>query len=217
MQKKITNKLEKRRFILLLGMLAKIAKANGRILENEIKVVREFLEFYAFDEETLQVVSRGFNKLKNSDKTFIDFSKEYYSITPNSLNVYISILELMVNLISKEKMQLHPEEIKNLLAFRQIFNIPKIRYDIIIQIYFGKKTKYKSVYSAENDNVNLCYSILNCSPNDTMKEIKRKYRKLMNNSHPDKIIAKGLPEEFIAMATKRFLEIRRAYEIISNN
>ncbi len=217
MQKKITNKLEKRRFILLLGMLAKIAKANGRILENEIKVVREFLEFYAFDEETLQVVSRGFNKLKNSDKTFIDFSKEYYSITPNSLNVYISILELMVNLISKEKMQLHPEETKNLLAFRQIFNIPKIRYDIIIQIYFGKKTKYKSVYSAENDNVNLCYSILNCSPNDTMKEIKRKYRKLMNNSHPDKIIAKGLPEEFIAMATKRFLEIRRAYEIISNN
>jgi len=216
MYKKITNHLEKRRFILLLGLLAKISKSAGSISEKEIIVVRQFLEFYAFDEETLKIVSIGFNKLKLSSRSFHSFAKEYYSITPNSPNVYFSILELLVKLISRENKVLDEAEKENLLIFKNVFYISNIKYKMILDIYFKKSNHYTSIYSAENDDINLCYSILGCSNNSTIKVIKKQYRKLINDSHPDKIIAKGLPEEFIAIATKRFLEIRKAYEIIGS-
>ena len=42
--------------------------------------------------------------------------------------------------------------------------------------------------------------------------IKKNYRKLANDFHPDKIISKGLPEEFVDFATDRFQEIQEDYE-----
>ncbi len=43
-------------------------------------------------------------------------------------------------------------------------------------------------------------------------EVKRAYRRLMSQHHPDKLVAKGLPEEMMKLATERTQEIRRAYE-----
>ena len=45
-------------------------------------------------------------------------------------------------------------------------------------------------------------------------EVKKAYRKLASEYHPDKIIAKGLPEEFVELAHKRFQEIQAAWEEI---
>ena len=57
-------------------------------------------------------------------------------------------------------------------------------------------------------------TMLNCTAQSTDEEIKRSYKKLVKEFHPDTIIAKGLPDEFIAFATKRFQEIQEAYEQI---
>ena len=46
------------------------------------------------------------------------------------------------------------------------------------------------------------------------KELKRAYRKLMSQNHPDKLIAKGVPEDMIKLATARAQEIQAAYEVI---
>ena len=56
--------------------------------------------------------------------------------------------------------------------------------------------------------------MLNCTARSTDEEIKRSYKKLVKEFHPDTIIAKGLPDEFIDFATKRFQEIQGAYEQI---
>jgi DnaJ like chaperone protein len=46
------------------------------------------------------------------------------------------------------------------------------------------------------------------------KELKKAYRKLMSEHHPDKLIAKGVPEDMIRLATERAQEIQSAYEMI---
>ena len=56
--------------------------------------------------------------------------------------------------------------------------------------------------------------MLNCSPESSNEEIKSNYKKLVKDFHPDKIIAKGLPEEFIDFASNRFREIHESYEKI---
>ena len=48
-------------------------------------------------------------------------------------------------------------------------------------------------------------------------EIKKSYRRLMSQHHPDKLIAKGLPEEMIQVATEKSQQIQKAYELIKNS
>ena len=56
--------------------------------------------------------------------------------------------------------------------------------------------------------------MLNCSPESSNEEIKANYKKLVKEFHPDTIISKGLPEEFIDFASKRFQEIHESYKKI---
>ena len=49
---------------------------------------------------------------------------------------------------------------------------------------------------------------------NTDQEIKRAYRKLMSQHHPDKLIGQGLPEDMIAVATEKAKEIQIAYDLI---
>ena len=56
--------------------------------------------------------------------------------------------------------------------------------------------------------------MLNISPSATDKEIKARYRDLVKSHHPDALVSKGVPEEFLAGAERRLAAITGAYEAI---
>ena len=58
------------------------------------------------------------------------------------------------------------------------------------------------------------YPILGLTPQADDEELKKAYRRLMNQHHPDKLVSKGLPEEMIRLATQKTQEIKAAYERI---
>lgn len=60
------------------------------------------------------------------------------------------------------------------------------------------------------------YALLGVSPKDSDATIKKAYRRLLSQHHPDKLVSKGLPEEMMRMATQKTHEIRRAYEMIQD-
>ena len=57
-------------------------------------------------------------------------------------------------------------------------------------------------------------NVLGVKPTDDQTTIKRAYRKLMSEHHPDKLVAKGLPPEMMEMAKQKAQEIQKAYELI---
>ena len=58
------------------------------------------------------------------------------------------------------------------------------------------------------------YEVLGVSSNASDDEVKNAYRKLIRDNHPDLLIAKGVPQEFIELANKKMSEINTAYEKI---
>ena len=58
------------------------------------------------------------------------------------------------------------------------------------------------------------YAILNITPQSTDQEVKTAYRRLMSEHHPDKLVARGMPEEMTRMATEKTQEIKVAYDRI---
>ncbi|MDP7660738.1 MAG: DnaJ domain-containing protein, partial [Gammaproteobacteria bacterium] len=58
------------------------------------------------------------------------------------------------------------------------------------------------------------YQALGIESTATDKEVKTAYRRLMNQHHPDKLVAKGLPDSMLEVAKERTREIRAAYEVI---
>ena len=65
-------------------------------------------------------------------------------------------------------------------------------------------------------NLKEAYALLGVTPKDSDAAVKRAYRRLLSQHHPDKLVSKGLPEEMMKMAAQKTHEIRRAYEMIQS-
>ena len=111
----------------------------------------------------------------------------------------LSFLNLLFQIAAADG-TFHPAEEKALKRVQEIFRISDSQFEDIKAIYFKDINKY--------------YRMLNSTPESSNEEIKSNYKKLVKDFHPDKIISKGLPEEFIDFASNRFREIQESYEKI---
>ena len=76
-------------------------------------------------------------------------------------------------------------------------------------------SQYRQQYSTPPQNeLKQAYGVLGISENATDQEVKKAYRRLMSQHHPDKLVAKGLPESMVKLATEKTQKIQRAYEWI---
>ena len=77
---------------------------------------------------------------------------------------------------------------------------------------------FGSALRARSDEPSLesAYETLGVSPNTPDDEVKRAYRRLMSRHHPDKLAAKGLPDEMMRAATERTQQIKAAWETVKS-
>jgi len=61
------------------------------------------------------------------------------------------------------------------------------------------------------------YQVLGVNSDMSLTEIKKAYRKLLSQHHPDKLVSKGLPEEMIELANEKTHEIKTAWQTIQRS
>ena len=189
-------------FVSIFSILGKLAKADGTVTREEIAVVEDFLSTLNIPAQQKQFARQVFREARESSYSIDDFASQLYQINSHQPTLLLSFMDLLFKLALSDG-KLHPAEEEALKRVKNIFRISDQQYNNIKGIYFKDVDRY--------------YKILNSSPGSSNEEIKANYKKLVKDFHPDTIVSKGLPEEFVQFATTRFQEIQDAYEKIKKD
>ncbi len=189
-------------FSSLFSMLGKISVADGRISDEEKQTIAQFMRNdLRLDPVSQQAAMEIFNAAARSGEPFESYARQFYTAFRGNAQFIELLLDILLRVAAADG-HIHPEEEKLIQEAVRIFGYTQTSYDRL-------KGKYVQTTSSSG-----AYSILGCSPSDSDAEIRKAYRTKVNEFHPDRIAAKGLPEEFTQFANERFREIQEAWESI---
>jgi DnaJ like chaperone protein len=187
-------------FVAAFSMLAKLAQADGRVTKEEIDSIEGFMvRDLHLDPQGRTVAINIFRTALNAPGTFDDFAHQFYHQFHNQPQMLEVMVDILLRVAVADGRMTTGEEnlIRSAVA---IFNLSDVRYQHL-----------KSRYVQNDDKA---YAVLGCSPEDSDEQVKRCYRQRVQEYHPDKIAAKGLPDEFTRFAQDKFREIQEAWEKI---
>jgi DnaJ like chaperone protein len=187
-------------FVAAFSMLAKLAQADGRVTREEIDSIESFMaKDLRLDPQSRNAAVNIFRTALNAPGTFADFTGQFHG----QFRHQPQMLEMMIDILLRVAVSdgsLTPGEETLILSAVNTFNFSAQRYE-----------QLKSQYVRTADKA---YAVLGCSPDDSDDQVKRCYRQRVQEYHPDKIAAKGLPDEFNRFAHDKFREIQDAWDQI---
>ena len=193
--KEIRNQLAFTAGVVALG--AKMAKADGHVSKDEIVA---FKEVFKVADPDLENVARLFNLAKQDVAGYDAYADQLAQTFRHDPQLLENVLEGLFHIAMADQV-LHPAEEQFLADVAQRFGVGETHFRAI-------KSRYVALGTADP------YSILQISPDVDDSELKRHYRQMVLEHHPDKMIARGVPVEFIDIANKRLADINAAYEVI---
>lgn len=182
--------------IAVIALGAKMAKADGAVSPQEVDA---FKEVFKVKPEELANVARVFNMAKKDVAGFETYAHQVAELFADKPQVLEDVLDSLFH-IAKADGVVHESELKFLRAVTDIFGLSE-KFRCI---------RARHIQSGEDDP----YVVLGVDPCVTDEELKRLYRDIIKENHPDRHVAAGMPEEMILVATERLAVINSAYEAI---
>ena len=183
----------------VIALSAKMAKADGVVSNQELEAFRKNL---IINHNELKNVERIWNLAKQSVHGFESYTKQLAKLfKPKSL-----ILENLIHLlfiIAKSDGQITANEKEFLSKVSNIFGFDQKKFDLLSDIY--------------SEFENNPYSILQVDKNETLEEISKKRIYLLKKHHPDILISKGQPLEFIEKNNHYVKMINKSWDYIKKN
>ena len=181
--------------VIVLG--AKLAKADGRVTRDEVSA---FKEVFQIPPDEMKNVGRLFNQARKDASGFEPYAKQIGRLFKDHPAVLEELLHGLFH-IARADGRVSDEEIDYLQQVATLFGLSEADWSRIRSANVG-------VDGGDP------YAILGVSPDDDDAEIKAVHRKLVLENHPDKLVAEGMPQEFIDLANDKLAKINAAYDKI---
>jgi DnaJ like chaperone protein len=182
--------------VIVLG--AKMAKADGRVTRDEVSAFRQM---FHVPERELRNVGRIFNQARKDARGFEPYARQVAQMFRDNPAVLEELLGALFH-IAKADGQVDAAEDAFLRQVAGIFGFDDACYARVRAEHVGGDGRDKADP----------YTVLGVERTASDPEIKAAYRRMVRENHPDRLMAQGLPEEFIQLANEKLAAINAAYD-----
>ena len=194
------------------SVMGAVAKADGRVSEEEISLARQVMARMGLPESARREAMTLFSQGKQVDFDLEAMLVRFHYATRRARNLRQMFIEIQLHSAYADG-ELNPAEKKLLLTICSELDFSTLEFDRLNAMVLAERHAAKGG-KVEQVSVDDAYAILNISSKASDAEVKRAYRKLINQHHPDKLVAKGLPAEMMKLAEEKTHEIRASYDRI---
>jgi DnaJ like chaperone protein len=181
--------------VIVLG--AKMAKADGVVTKDEVSA---FKEVFQVPPDEVKNVGRVFNQARQDAQGYEPYAKQLGRMFRENPRVLEELLDGLFH-IARADGKVTQEEVTYLSQVAQAFGFTEAEWDRIRAANMGPDKQDP-------------YVILGVQRDDCDEAIRQAWRKLVQENHPDRLIAQGMPEEFVNLANEKLATINHAYDQI---
>lgn len=195
-------------FTATFSVMGHIAKADGHVTRDEIATAESIMAQMRLNGMQRKAAIRLFNEGKQADFPIDDVLTQFRRECHRRRNLLQMFIEIQV-VTAMADGSLHAAERSAILSIGRQLGFSEHEVEHLFSLGHGRPGDDSSAGSLEQ-----AYAMLDVTPDASDAEVRKAYRRLMSQHHPDKLIAKGLPEEMIRLANEKTGQIRAAYERI---
>ncbi|MCQ0092578.1 molecular chaperone DjiA [Roseovarius sp. M141] len=181
--------------IAVIALGAKMAKADGQVTRGEVAAFREVFQIAQEDEAG---AARVFNLARQDVAGFEEYAARIKAMFGDDTDALCDLMEGLFHIAMADG-RYHPAENIFLERVAEIFGLKSSEF---------QRMRCRFVPGAAPDP----YQVLGASPDDSLAEVRKRYRALVRETHPDRMMARGVPVEAMRLAEKRMIDINRAWE-----
>jgi DnaJ like chaperone protein len=199
-------------FTATFSVMGHLAKADGRVSAQEIQAASAVMNQMQLTPPQREAAMDLFEKGKKHDFPLDDILKQFRTECHRRVTLLRMFLEIQVQAALADG-RIDPAENQILLHVANVLGFDSDQVDRLINFIRGVGNSPADQERALED----AYKVLGVDPETNDTDVKTAYRRLMSRHHPDKLVAKGLPEEMIKLATDKTKEIQKAWERIRDH
>jgi DnaJ like chaperone protein len=196
-------------------IMGHIAKSDGHVSEDEIRAARAMMNELRLGENEVRLAIELFTVGKAADFPVEASLQQLYRVCrnrPDLCRMFVQI-QLQAALWSGG---IHPAARKVLTrvcASLDISAYELVQMEALLRMQQSARQPNNEARTAV-DKISQAYAVLGVAATVSDADVTKAYRRLMNQNHPDKLHAKGLPESMMKMAEEKTRQIRAAYEVL---
>lgn len=200
-------------FTATFSVMGYIAKADGKVTPDEIKLAETVMTHLGLNAEMRESAKKLFKEGKSSRFPIDEVLNQFRKESRRRTTLIQMFLEIQLQAAYADGV-MHPAERKVLNHICQRLGLSPAHLDRMEEMLkAGFGGGYREARSTQT-SVDDAYAILGVGKSIDDSELKKAYRRLMSQHHPDKLVARGLPDEMIKDATEKTQQIKSAYEVI---
>lgn len=215
------------------AVLGHLSKAKGRVTEEDIQLANQLMIQLKLDDAGRKMAQDAFRRGKEADFPIRQVIREFRIGCAQRSDLLRMFLQVQVQAAFADS-ELHENEKDVLYVIAEELGLSRMQFEQMIAMEiaaraftqggFYQQGAYQGGYQYQQQGgayqqssgptLNDAYKVLGVSDVDDQQTVKRAYRRLMNEHHPDKLVAKGLPPEMMEMAKEKTQQIQAAYDLI---